>query len=583
MKKLLRNIRPTMVIIFTMVFILGILLGRIVKRNFTSENAQFEKFTDELFIEQVSGNTLNLHYTLANPADYGITDYPLSLGSIDADKADEQYATLENCKETLMDINYTELNSENQFAYDILNLYLDTELSMDDHFLLQEMLSPTLGIQAQLPILLAEYTFRTEQDIEDYIALLKSMPTYFEEILKFQKEKSKQQLFMSDTTVDRVTAQCNAFISDPNDNYLSNIFDERIKKYKDLDDAQKKEYMKQNKEAMSICVIPAYKSLIQGLNDLKGTGKNKNGLFYYNGGKEYYSYLIKNNTGVYDTVEQIQTRLYKQLLSDYNQTRKLLTKNPSLAISSLEKNLLSGTPKEMLEDLEEKITADFPAMKDISYEIKYVHPDLEKYSSPAFYLTPPIDTMTPNSIYINRNSNMEGLDLYTTLAHEGFPGHLYQTQYFAAQDPLKIRSLLNMGGYIEGWATYIESFAYDYADTDPQISQLLFLNRSMNLCLYSLLDIGIHYHGWTMQNATSYLKNFGITDEATIQNIFQAIVEDPSNYLKYYMGYLSFADLHNTMKEKLGEDFQVKEFHKMILEAGPSQFPVLEKYLENAS
>jgi len=583
MKKLSRHIKPSVVIILFMVFVLGLLLGRIVKSSFNSENARFEEFSDELFTQQVSGNTLNLHYTLANPASYGITDYPLTLGSIDADKIPEQYVSLENGKEALAAFDYKELDSDNQLALDILDLHYDTELSLGDQYMLQEMLSPSLGIQAQLPILLAEYTFRTEKDIQDYLGLLKSMPTYFNQILEFQKEKSAQQVFMSDTTVDRVAAQCNSFIANKTDNYLITIFEEQIQDFKGLSDSQKQDYIAQNKEAVLSSVIPAYQGLVDGLNQLKGTGKNPNGLYYYKGGRDYYLYLLKSNSGLYDSVEKLQTRLYKQLLADYTQVKKILTANPNAAVASTKKGLLTSTPEEMLKDLQAKITNDFPTMNSVSYSIKYVHPDLEKYLSPAFYLTPPIDTLSPNSIYINRNSKMEGVELYTTLAHEGFPGHLYQTVYFASGHPLKIRSLLNMGGYIEGWATYVESYAYGYVDTDPDVSQFLWLNRSMNLCLYSLLDIGIHYYGWTLNDVTSYLKNFGITNTAVIQEIFQAIVEDPGNYLKYYMGYLSFVDLRDEVHKEQGDDFQLIEFHQAVLEAGPAQFPVLEKHLLEAS
>jgi len=583
MKKLTQRIKPSVVIILFMVFVLGLLLGRIVKVSLNSENARFEKFSDELFTQQVSSNTLNLHYTLANPADYGITDYPITLGSIDIDKIPEQYTSLENCKKILSSFNYKELNSENQLAFDILDLHFDTELSLADQYLLQEMLSPSLGIQAQLPILLAEYTFRSEKDIQDYLALLKSMPTYFNEILEFQKEKSARQVFMSDTTVDRIVSQCSSFITNTTDNYLITIFEERIQNFKGLNDAQIKEYIAQNKESVLSSVIPAYQNLINGLTQLKGTGKNRNGLYYYNGGRDYYLYLLKSNSGIYDTVETLQTRLYKQLLLDYTQVKKILTENPTAAIDSTKNNLVTGTPEEMLKDHQEKMTADFPALDNVTYSIKYVHSDLEKYLSPAFYLTPPIDTLSPNSIYINRNSKMQGVELYTTLAHEGFPGHLYQTIYFASEKPLKIRSLLNMGGYIEGWATYVESYAYGYVDSDPDTCQFLWLNRSMNLCLYSLLDIGIHYYGWTLNDVTSYLKNFGITNTTVIQEIFQAIVEDPGNYLKYYMGYLNFADLRDEMHKEQGDEFQLKEFHQAVLEAGPAQFPVLEKHLLKAS
>lgn len=583
MRKLHRYVKPAVIAVLLLAFATGLLLGLREKQSQNTANQQFEEFTDTLFVQQVSANTLNLHYTLANPEEYGITDYDLSLGGIDTSQIAQYYSSLENCRGVLNSISYSDLSSENQLIWDILDQHFQTELSLGKQYLLQEVLSPSLGIQAQLPILLAEYTFRREQDIVDYLHLLKSTPSYFSEILEFQESKSVSGIFMSDTSVDRIVAQCTAFISDPENNYLISIFEEKIQDFADLTDSQKQAYIEKNREYMNAYVITAYSDLMEGLKRLKGTGRNENGLYYFDGGEEYYTYLLKSNVGIYDSVNEIQSRLYRQLMADYAEVKELLAEDPSLAAAGLDYDFTSDSPEKMLDDLQQKMVADFPELEDVSYDIKYVHPDLEEYLSPAFYLTPPIDTLSPNCIYINGNSNLEGIELYTTLAHEGFPGHLYQTIYFASEEPSNIRSLLNTNGYIEGWATYIESFAYSYADTEGEVGRLLWLNRSINLCLYSILDIGIHYYGWTVDNTASYLQKFGITNEEVIQEIFQIIVEDPANYLNYYMGYLSFVDLRDSVQEQQGEDFELKQFHQDVLEIGPAPFPVVEKYLLEAS
>ena len=129
----------------------------------------------------------------------------------------------------------------------------------------------------------------------------------------------------------------------------------------------------------------------------------------------------------------------------------------------------------MLNALQQKIQADFPALADVTFELRTVHDSMKDYLSPAFYLTPPMDTGTPNVIYINPAANYQGLELFTTLAHEGFPGHLYQTVTFQRQNPSGIRNLLCTSGFAEGWATYVEPFAYQYATgyiKDPSATEL---------------------------------------------------------------------------------------------------------------
>lgn len=547
-------------------------------------NKQFEQYTDELFFTDVQGNALNLHYTLAAPEKLGITDYPVSLGNFDPSQISSRTLLWESRKSALEKFPSERLSQQNQLTKDILCLAYETELLSGNNYLLEEYLSPSLGVQAQLPILLAEYTFRREQDVQDYIKLLASVDTYFQNILTFEQLKSQNGTFMSDTTVDRITEQCSAFITNPEENYLHTVFQEKLKDVPQLTAAKQKAYQKLHMKILQEQVLPAYQTLINGLCLLKGSGKNPGGLSGLPGGKAYYEYLLKSSCGIYETVEQIQTRLLKQLQMDMEESENILHKKPELIYRITEKQPAfsvqeKSSPEDILKTLQNKLLKDFPSPPETSYEVKYVHKDLEAYLSPAFYLTPPIDTLSPNDIYINEYAGMKGTELFTTLAHEGFPGHLYQTISFASTNPPKIRHLLGMSGYVEGWATYVETYAYNYADQDSDLSRLQWLNRSLNLCILSLLDTGIHYDGWSRETTTEFLSGFGITDSTAQQEIFQVIVEDPANYLKYYMGYLHFLDLREDCKKEMGEHFDIRKFHQKILEIGPCQFPVLEKYV----
>ena len=123
----------------------------------------------------------------------------------------------------------------------------------------------------------------------------------------------------------------------------------------------------------------------------------------------------------------------------------------------------------------------------------------------------------------------------------------------------------------------MESYAYEYAvRSNPEqadAARLMWLNRSVNLCLYSLMDIGIHYHGWNRAQTEHFLSTFGITDSALADEIFQYIVETPANYLKYYVGYLNFEDLKQEMQQQEQEDFSLKEFHENFWKSVRPRFP----------
>lgn len=550
-----------------------------------SEDGRFRSFTRKVFQKEVSGSLLSLHYSLAHPEKENIDRPAPTLGTVTSDMTD----TYQLCRDyisKLKSFSYSELSRENRLTLDMLLLCFDTQLSLEGQELLEEMLSPSLGIQAQLPVLLAEYVFYEDQDISDYLNLLTSIEPYFDSILQFEEEKAAAGLFMSNKTLERILEQCRAFIQDPESNYMLEIFSEKLKDYGKFSPEDQKELEEQHKNILLNKVIPAYQKLMSGLESLKDSGASSRGLAHFPGGREYYEYLLKSQVGAYTSVEQIRQRLTAQLEEDLGTIRLMLKEQPSLLRKLTDGTDLSSiSPQNTLELLSRNIQKDFPALGETDYEVRYVHESMEDYLSPAFYLTPPLDTGSPNVIYINRASSGSNLELFTTLAHEGFPGHLYQTVYFASCRPDDIRYLFSSGGYVEGWATYIESYAYQYAadlmndSAAADLTRLAWLNRSVNLCLYSLMDIGIHYQGWTQAVTERLLNSMGITDASAAAEIYQYIVETPANYLKYYWGYLNFLDLKSEKETTLGDDFDLKEFHRQILEIGPVQFPVLEKYM----
>lgn len=544
-----------------------------------SSNKSFTNYTHQMFLSEVSKNTLNLHYTLSDPAAYGIEDYEVTLGDSDVSSILEETMLLENYKNKLDRFSYNRLSKSNQLTYDILSLYLKNQSSAKDFYLYAEPLGSTTGTQAQLPVLFAEYTFNDRADVDEYLSLLSQTDTYYESILGYEQVKSQEGLFMSDPIAEEIIEQCRSFIANPEDNFLLSIFDEKVDALPVISQEEAQSLKKQNRDAVMNHVIPAYQLLIDGLTELKGKGSNTGGLCYLENGKAYYEYLIRANTGSYDSVETIEKRLEQQLETDFNELRNLLIQNPKILSSNTGELSLSSEPTEILADLQAKLSKDFPTPPNVSYEVKYVHKSLEDFLSPAFYLTPPLDNLSQNVIYINQASNYTPLELYTTLAHEGYPGHLYQTIYSGYAGSNEVRSLLNFGGYVEGWATYVEFYSYSLADTDADIAALYYLNRSIMLGISSLLDIAIHYHGYSRAEIAGYLSQLGFTDPDTADSMYNAILEAPANYLKYYVGCLSFMDLRDAVKEKDGDAFDLKEFHTQVLEIGPAPFPVLYKYM----
>lgn len=562
-----------------------------------SSDQTFEAFTRELFCQDVSANTLTLHYTLKNPAAYGITQPSVTFGNYVPGSAGHGSARLQEILSELQEIPYENLNSGNRLTYDILEAQLTAELQLAPYGLYEEIFGPTLGTQAQLPVLLTEYSFETLDDVDVYLELLSQLDSYYESLLVFQREKAAVGLFMWEDTAEKVIDGCQSFIENPEENFLITTFEDRISNLPFLSLEQKKSYLESNTNTVMHSVIPAYERLIDGLSSLKGCGKNSQGLCYYEHGQDYYQALIAATIGSQRNIPEIQDLLNERMNTDFEIISDLLHENPSLSgeASTNKTDTLyieasasgSASPatsvslsSQMLETLEQRILTDFPAVSPVEYHVKQVHPSMEQHLSPAFYLTPPLDDAENHTIYINDAANYDAISLFTTLAHEGYPGHLYQSLWENAGNPNPALFLFYFGGYSEGWATYAERQSYSYAGLDPDVAELLAANNSISLGIYAQADIGIHYEGWSLAQTAAFLTDFGITSEVTARNIYQAVLEAPANYLKYYLGYVEIEKLREQANAALGESFDLKEFHTFILSTGPAPFPVLEKYME---
>lgn len=549
----------------------------------SEENPQtveaFDQFINDIFETEVTENTINLHFTISDPEKYGITDYPVTLGDLSIDAMADSNARLENYLSGLNSFSYTELTLNQQLTYDILENYFKLQLDMADMYLYDELLRPSTGVQAQLPILYEEYSFNSKKDVEDYLKLLALTDEYFDQIISFEKEKADAGLFMSDFACQNIIDQCNAFIADSDNHYLIETFNTRIDKLTGLTQSEKDHYRLQNEKILHEHIFPAYENLAAALTDLLGSGTNENGLCYFPEGKQYYEYLLAYNTGASESVKTLENMISNERVKVLQESSDLTTENPELWELASEATLTPTDSATTLNHLKEVMLDDFPAPPETSYTVSYIDDCVADYLAPAFYVIAPIDDYSHNSIYINETTDTTNISYFTTLAHEGFPGHLYQTvmTYESGIEP--VRSILNYSGFVEGWATYVEFQSYHYAGLDDDVATILELNQDATLSLYASTDIGIHYEGWTLEDTKKFWNNYGITNDDAIESIFELIVEEPTHYLKYYIGFLKFEELKKETSLKNIKDYNDKSFHQAVLSIGPAPFDIVDKYL----
>lgn len=581
-----------------------------------NEDARFEKFTEELFKSELCSNPINLHYTLSDASKYGIDESSLSLPIYHAGEARENMDKATEVLTSLQKFHPEKLSSVNQYTYILLSSYLTASKESSSFLYYDEPLSPSSGIQSGLPLLLSEYRISSVADIENYLSILSQIPSYLEGIILYEQEKADHGLFMSDNSVDKVIEQC-IMLMDPHQlesgsHFLETTFAERLDNLMTegiINESEKQAWQSENNRLLTTIVAPAYDKLADELTLLKGCGTNSQGLSYYPDGKEYYQASLRLTTGSYRSIQEIKKMLASDFEKNYTALILLFQKQPDLTylLADNDASFPDLSPEDMLSKLQSMIAEDYPAItylpestsangsssaeQSVRCSVKYVDEYLAPYSAPAFYLTPPIDNASENIIYINPLDTADGLSLFTTLAHEGYPGHLYQTvyhqNYMQATNTCPLLSILQYGGYVEGWAMYVELNSYDYAirltrETHPETEARYLaekLNRKIQLCLYSLLDIIIHYEGASYERVNTILSAIGFTEEENIRDIYEYIIEEPCNYPKYYLGYLEIEALNRNAKAIWGDSYTLYRFHTFLLNNGPADFRTLDRLL----
>lgn len=574
MKHLLKKHRMLSVGIF-LATVLSIIYAAILSPA-GKNTGSFSEFCTTLFREEMKSNTMNLHFTLKDPKAAGIDSYEITLGSLSGDSPHNQARQIKKLSEELKKYSHRSLKGKDRLTCRLLSDYISRQQNLAAYPYYDEPLTPSGGVTSQLPVLLAEYTFRNTRDIKDYLGLLSQMDTYFSGILDYEQKKADAGLFMSDEACLKVIEGCEVFTEHPDDNFLIDTFSNRLNAMDGLTDTQKNTYLKQHSKVLSDHVIPAYSQMIKGLTMLLGRGHNNWGLCNFPEGKAYYEAVVSADTGCDDSVEDLFSQIAKARREDLTFCQNLLEKNPKLASQSPKPDAALKEENSMLSRLQKEILTDFPAPPQTEVEICHVDPALSEYLAPAFYITAPIDDISHNRIYINDAKNDTDIYYFTTLAHEGYPGHLYQTICTSSYGAPEVLSLLNYPGYTEGWATYTEMQAFYYAGLDQDLASLLQHNQAATLSLYATADIGIHYFGWEKEKNAAFWSEYGVDDTATVKRITDLILEEPGNYLKYYVGYLKFRQMREQFALE-NKSFSVSAFHEAILRTGPSPFSVLEE------
>ena len=545
---------------------------------------KFDRFLNSCFREYAAENTVTLHFKLSNPSAYGIkTPVSPTYGDLSSDALKKNCSRSKELLQKLYTFPTSSLTKKQKLTWQIFQDYLNESI-MNEKYILYSSPLGTNGLQSEIPVTLSEYRLDNEKDIKDYLSLVNQVPELFTQILDFEQERRNAGIispsFVISDTIDQIDQFLNA--SEEN-NLLIQSFEERLAEVEPLSKDQKASYIANNRLLVTNKVLPAYKSLKTSLqaytNDSKNTS-SKERLCVYKNGQDYYKFLLMSNVGTDFSPEDCITILESQLKNTVKDISSLTTKNKDLYTEYLSATPALSAPKEIMNTLKNDSLIDFPEIKNISCQLKNVPDALSGTSACAFYLVPPIDSTKDNIIYINK-SRVDSNELFSTLAHEGYPGHLYQTNYFLTTNPSPLRTFLHCAGYDEGWGTYAQLYSYNFIEfknvdeqTTKQLRQLYRDNDLLSLSLSSLCDLYVNYKNYDENALANYLQTYGI-DKDSAQNLYRYVIENPTTYLSYSIGCYELDQLKQTMSDSLGKAFKISDFHEAVLNVGSCNFSTI--------
>ena len=530
----------------------------------------FSDFEDELFQEMMSEDYTTLHFSLRDYQKYGIEKPDVNIGDASWDDYEDSVEDCDEYLKKLQSFDYDSLSETEQKDYRTIAFYLERNKELNSYPYFDWAFNSAEGVIDNLLTTFTEFVFYEKEDIDDYLATLASVPAYLDQCLENTKKQAAKGYFLTDAMLKATEDAIEKFVDKKDDNELIKIFDENIDAFDGLSAEEKEAYKKKNREIVLNAYIPSYEKVAEELQKLKGSRKADYNVSSLDGGSEYYAALARYKTSIDADVETILDICTQYIEKSVDELYDIMQNHSEVT----EETLDFDSAEDVLSYLEGHLDA-FPVLDKVYYNVQYLDPSVANDSIVAYYLSPPVDDMRDNVIKINGDNVSDVLDLYTTLAHEGFPGHLYQTNYYIQQQPSLLRTQLTMMGYQEGWGMFAEGQALHVSGLSEYASEYQKINIELNYVLSAAVDLGVNGLGWSTKDVSKYLDRLNL-NSSIAKDLYDFATLQPGTILPYGVGVAMFELLEKKAKNALGNDFDQKAFNELLLNDGNRPFEVVE-------
>lgn len=551
------------------------------KVNHTGVQAEFDLLLDDLVKELSQGLGLELHFIFENPENFGVLR-ELNFGSIeDGDEYYAEYAGMcKQYRERLNGIDYNALTDGQKLNYNRLAHELEAGLKYQD--LKTNTYCGLFSINnnaiSNLSTIVTEYAILNRKDAEDLIAALDTLPEYLDKVIEAaRKSYITDGCLLTDGMIDEVTGKVDDLLVTEN-NPWADAFAENLKQA-GLGESEYQELVETFRNKLFSNVFPALKKFGEEAEKMRANvSKEPFGMCKLPGGKEFFEFLAQETVGVSMNGYQMLEYMQKRFDSELTEWQKVVYSDLSILSRYPYDGYRELDAEKILNSLKEYIKNDYPAIPDTEFIVSALPKALQIPGVLAYFLSPQYDNQGRKVIRFNPSGVTEddGASFFSTLAHEGYPGHLYQNEFFAnCEGYHPINQIFGYTGYMEGWAVIAGQEAYKYIIPDEKLAFITAGDYNLSMEMISITAIGVHYAGWNADDVKAFLKPYGFAQFA--ESFYEEVLADPVVYLPYTFGRCLMLDTMDKLKEKGYTDLEAKT---AILNMGPCTFDVLWKNLD---
>ncbi len=564
-------------------------------------SAELNQFFEKEFQQELEESPM-MQTRMGMKTDYGKWD------DFSSNKYAEDLEQAKSRLDHLKSIDVETLNEDTRLSYELYKRQVTNEIDDYKYRFYNYPVEQMHGWHAELPAFLINmHRIDSIADAKAYISRLVGIEKVMNDIIEQLKLREQNGIvppkFVFDRTLDasRNIIKGKPFTKASEASTLMEDFSAKVEKL-DITDDQKTGLLNEAELALVDHVQPAYESLIDFLQNQQKRATDEAGVWKFPKGEKFYDNALRRVTTTDLTAEEIHEIGLSEVARIHGEMEKIMEEvgfEGSLEeffdfMETDEQFYYDNTEegkaaylkkaKDIINTMKTKLPELFNTMPEADIVVKAVEPFREKSAGKAFYQQPAIDGSRPGTYYANLY-DMDAMPKYEMEAlayHEGIPGHHMQIAIAQELDSIpKFRKFSFFTAYVEGWGLYSEYIPKEigfYEDPYSDFGRLAMeLWRSCRL----VVDTGIHAKKWTRQEGIDYYKqNTPAAESACIKMVERHIVM-PGQATAYKIGMNKILDLREKAREKLGDKFDIREFHDVVLTDGALPLTLLESRVDS--